>query len=306
MIRVGSFDIRGAPVPPDARTWNKAGYELAVQRYLRDIRKTETGRAVEAAIGKETVRIRPEESVKVENAHVDPGDKTTIRYTPGLYAQGYVLCITSPRNINHKPDEVLLDEMVNAMLRVTGYKKQAQAAVSKIDYNPAEKNPSKRFLFFHKEVEFHSITIVNVYVSEKNKKNLIFSRPQFDPAAPLRRDGPMMYVLRKDHAAEHSHVPLAAPEAFSGHPRIRPMVESLCNALPALCHEIALVPAAFNPYRDVLIDRSPHKLLVELFRKYDGARRGERELEFFKIASARLKALLGKEFDVLAARFGGP
>ena len=116
------FDINGDTPPPDLdlrkNSWTPAKYVRAVRYWITEIRKWQTGQAVIRAIQSNTVNIRPEPSTTEQHAHVD--QRGNIRFTPMLYVRGnpprFDFYAGNPRALNHNPDEVLLDEIVNAML----------------------------------------------------------------------------------------------------------------------------------------------------------------------------------------------
>ena len=217
-----------------------------------------------------------------------------ILFLPALYVRGnprrYDFYAGNPKDINHQPDEVLLDEIANALLRATGVEKRVDEELEAIDYLPTEKNEGRRFLVFGNATEFFSILIVNIYVSEKNQRNFVYQPPP--SLGSMTRGGPLPYVLRKDHHSGWAHIPLPQPRRFSAHPRIRQLVRQFMRPpLDGMCAEIAMAPAAFNPFRDILIERDPVKTLSHYFRKYDDS---HASLEFFQDTTARLVDRLGE------------
>ncbi|MGE0423988.1 MAG: hypothetical protein AB7O88_17105 [Reyranellaceae bacterium] len=301
------FDINGDTPPPDfdvkKNSWTPAKYVRAVRHWITEIRKWQTGQAVIRAIQSNTIKIRPEPSTAVQHAHVD--QRGNIRFTPMLYVRGnpprFDFYAGNPRALNHNPDEVLLDEIVNAMLKV--HKVDKNIALPKIDYLPTKKDTDpNRFLWFHRVEELYSILIVNIYVSEKNKSNWLYTPPP--TLGVMRRDAPGVYKLRKDHATESDERSLPEPRSFVAHPGIRPRIRELMRPpLSTMCEEIAVAPAAFNPFRDILIDREPEEMLVRFFKAHDDS---NRQFEYFQDTTAKLAAKLGQaRFDELLAGVRG-
>lgn len=295
------FNINGDKPPPDfdlkKNSWTPSRYVSAVRHWITEIRKWKTGQAVIRAIESNTIKIRPELSAKTQKAHVD--QRGTIHFTPMLYVRGnpprFDFYAGNPRALNHNPDEVLLDEIVNAMLKVRKVDKSID--LPRIDYLPAKKDTDpNRYLWFHRVDELYSILIVNIYVSEKNKNNWLYTPPP--TLGMMRRDAPGMYKLRKDHAAESDERALPEPRSFVAHPGIRPWIGELMRPpLTTMCNEIALAPAAFNPFRDILIDRKPEETLVRFFKAHDD---GNRQFEYFQDTTAKLVTKLGQaRFDEL-------
>jgi hypothetical protein len=317
MLHDHPFRIDGTEGPTDLGPkyiWIPSKYEQAVQHHLGTIRGTETGRIVEKyilATGK-TVFIRPDDSSKTPNARMDPrGGFIRIYFTPGHYAPGSVgiwaisqhTYLNSgrivPNAIGNKPDEVLFHEIFHAQREAAGKRDPSTDDVNIFNYRSPTPDTTRRddprygYLSYDDVEEFNAVLVANVYMSEKN--NRLKLHGEFSRAGFKSGD----YALRLDQTPE-SHVPLGKPHAFHLHPEIADLIRKLRSSQHALCEELALTPATFNPFRDLMMDENPLKVATLFLQKYNTL---HRDYEFYqhalqrltwKAPAAELKMLLAK------------
>lgn len=237
------FRILGKPKPeslPPWVDWNPKSYRAAVRHQIQSkLIASKVGRAVIGAISG-SIAIKPAPNARDGDAFFKPVERT-VYYIPGNFISSSKLFVGSPNFVGFTADAVLLHELVHAMRFTKGFRVHDNEDISAIRYPPGLPPTfnSKAHLFFGNRGEFNAIVVANTYRSE------------IHPGLSLSGMSRNFLMLRKDHHSGHIHIPLAAPEKFHLHNKIKHYLNMFWREQPDFCRAIASSPAAFNPLREV-------------------------------------------------------
>lgn len=312
----GAFLIDGSSGPSDLDqdvVWRPEKYEKAVQFHLREIRRRETGRIVERQLGNSRPVIVPDTSSRKRNTmaagHVGA---VSIYFSPGFYMPGAVGFNTKKARCpspvywidrlpiycspGRKADEDLFHEIFHAMRTMTGSEFEASTDPdpSRVEVEfqhrvptPLLKHPSQYLLHFQNSEDFYAVVIANIYLSEKNNRLSLYGRAG------------ETYNLRRDHNTENGHVPLAAPNALLVNEPAFRLLKDLHDFQRDFCNRIALVPATFNPVRDMLIGFGDESIASQFIRKF---RQTHSTYEFYRHTAMEILARFGpKKYEAFFA-----
>ena len=254
------------------KNWKPERFPKVVKVHLDKIMENPVGAAVMRAIkkyGDERIVIKPEVDalgvIKAsqspiagrnleQNGCLRPGKKVFVRFTPGHYVpgsklysetslmvdgNGQALPVKMRALIGYQADEVLLHELVHALLKVRCFNN-----VGDISF-PAFTHGYQTLRFDNVE-EFYTILIANIYLSAKNEAH---GKRLLPPGAMLARDE---YFLVKDHSARDAGVGLTNPRSLAEHDKVAELIRELARYLSEFCVSVSRVSATFNPIREVL------------------------------------------------------
>ncbi len=243
---ISVFRIFGGPEPqslPAWVDWDGRSYRNAVIHQIKSsVLNSRVGRAlVNATRG--SIAIKPAPHARNGDAYFRPVERT-IYYLPGNFIPSSQIYTESKYSVGMTADAVLVHELVHAMRFTAGFAAHDREEISAIRYPPGLPSTfnSKAHLYFGNRSEFNAIVVGNTY------------RSALHPHMALGGMARQVLMLRKDHHSGHAHIPLVAPEKFHMHNTIKHYLKMFWREQHDFCQQVAMIPAPFNPLRDV--DRS--------------------------------------------------